>query len=290
MPKKNEKFVLTQENYYGEQANKLYMSKSQFHSFQMCEAATLAEINGEWERGPSVALSVGSFIDAALDSDEELQKFCESHPEIYTAKKELKAEYKKASESVARTKMDRLFTLLMSGEKQVILEGTIGGVKFRGKADVINNVEICKQIMAEFPDTAEILGGPYCEGCIVDLKSTKDFEPIWSDSEGRKVNWCDFYGYPTQGAVYRELYRQMTGKKLPFVICGVTKETQPDIGAFAFPGAHLDAALHEVEQMAPHYQAVKNGTVAPVRCGHCNYCKATRKLDRIVNYKEFDFM
>ena len=40
------RFVLTDENYYSREADILYMSCSQFQSFQTCEAATMARLRG----------------------------------------------------------------------------------------------------------------------------------------------------------------------------------------------------------------------------------------------------
>lgn len=289
--------TITHENYYGPEANKEFMSKSQFSSWQKCEAATLAEINGEYVRETTVALLVGGYIDAALDSPEELEKFKAEHPEIVNSRSktgELKAEYKHADYVVERVKSDRLLSLLTGQaeetrdhvQKQVILVGKIGGVKFRGKADFLLDAYACKLIMAEFPETAEALGGPFTEGAIVDLKSAKDFASVWSEAEGRRVNWADAYGYPFQGGIYVELYRQMTGKSLPFILAAVTKEKEPDIKAAYIAHNELAAALRIVEVNAPVYQRVKRGKVAPIRCESCEWCRRTKKLTNIINYKE----
>jgi len=39
---------LNSENYYSLEANRAFMSYSQFKSFQECEAAALAEVRGEY--------------------------------------------------------------------------------------------------------------------------------------------------------------------------------------------------------------------------------------------------
>ena len=52
-----------------------YMSKSQFNSWQKCEAATLAELEGTYTRPASNALAVGSYVDAALDGPEAFAQF-----------------------------------------------------------------------------------------------------------------------------------------------------------------------------------------------------------------------
>lgn len=288
---------LNRRTYYGPKANRTYMSKSQFSNFECCEAATLAELNGEWKPEPSVALLVGSYIDAALDSAKELARFKEEHPEILNSRTgELKADYKQAEQIVKRCKADRLFALLTGNapetrkhvKRQVIFTGEIGGVPFRGKADYLLDETACKVIMAEFPDASEALGGPFTEGAIVDLKSAKDFASVWVESEGRWVNWISAWDYEMQGAIYRELYRQMTSKSLPFCIVAATKEKVTDLDALYVPSADLDAALEYVEEQAPLYQNVKQGKVTPLRCGKCDYCKSTRTLTKIRNYKELD--
>ena len=288
---------LNRRNYYGPKANREFMSKSQFSNWQRCEAATLAELNREWEPEPSVALLVGGYIDAALDSPKELARFKEEHPEILNSRTgELKADYKQAELIVKRCKSDRLFALLTGNapetrkhvKRQVIFVGEIGGVPFRGKADYLLDETACKIIMAEFPDASEALGGPFTEGAIVDLKSAKDFSSVWVESEGRRVNWISAWDYEMQGAIYRELYRQMTGKTLPFVIVAATKEKVTDLDALYIPSTDLDAALEFVEEQAPLYENVKQGRAEPIRCGRCDYCKATRELTKIRNYKELD--
>jgi len=56
--------MLTAENYFSQENNMKYMGASQFKSFMNCEAAALAEIKGEFEREKTVALLVGSYVDA----------------------------------------------------------------------------------------------------------------------------------------------------------------------------------------------------------------------------------
>lgn len=285
---------LTNANYYGPEANREYMSKSQFGSWQECEAATLAELVGEYTPEKSTALLVGGYIDAALDSPEELAKFRAAHPEMFKKDGGLKADFVQAEQIVARCLSDRLFCLLTGNapetkdhvQRQFVLVGQIAGVPFRGKADYLLDEEACKIIMAEFPETVEALGGPFTEGAIVDLKSTKDFGQVWDEKAWAKVNWIDAWDYPAQGGVYQELLRQMTEKTLPFVIVAATKEKTTDIGAFYIPQGDLDAALRVVEDNAPVYQDIKLGKVEPMRCENCAYCRSTKKLTGIRNYKE----
>lgn len=278
--------TLTNQNYFGREASEKFMSVSQFKAFQKCEAAALAEIRREYIRPETTALLVGSYVDAKLEGPEAFGQFVSEHPEMFKKDGNLKAEFVQAEQIYQRITSDRLLSLLLSGKKQVIVTGEIAGVPFRGKIDSLDDEELCKLIMKEFPSTAEVLGGPFTEGAIVDGKIMRDFAPVWSEKEGRKVNWVDSWGYVLQGAAYREMYRQMTGKTLPFILGAATKEAEADLAALYVPHGELDAGLHILEENAPIYQEVKEGKREPIRCECCAYCRATKKLTGIRNYKE----
>jgi hypothetical protein len=72
---------------------------------------------------------------------------------------------------------------------------------------------------------------------------------------------------------------------LPFILAVGTKEKETDIAALYIEDADLSAKLQEVEALAPHFQDIKEGKIAPIRCEKCDYCKATRNLSKIINYK-----
>lgn len=73
---------------------------------------------------------------------------------------------------------------------------------------------------------------------------------------------------------------------LPFILAVGTKEDSPDLEALYVTDADLAAKLAEVEDAAPRYQAIKEGRIQPIRCEHCDYCKATKRLTAIVNYRD----
>lgn len=277
---------LTAKNYFGREAAQKYMSVSQFKAFQKCEAAALAEVRGEYTRPETTALLVGSYVDAKLEGEKAFKQFVAEHPEMFKKDGNLKADFVQAEKIFERIQSDRLLSLLLSGRKQVVLKGKIAGVPFRGKIDSLLDVEICRTIMEEFPDNVEILGGPFCEGAIVDGKVMKDFDPIWSDDAGHKISFADFWGYPLQGSAYRELWRQKTGHILPFILAAATKEDETDINALWVPPGELDAGLRIIEENAPIYQEIKLGKREPIRCESCAYCRSTKKLTTIRNYKE----
>ena len=267
--------ALTAENYYSAEMNMAYMSASQYKDFEKCEAAALAELRGEYTPASSTALLVGGFIDAYFSGESALYQA--QHPEIFKRDGQLKAEYVHAQDVINRMLEDRLYTLLMSGRKQVIKTGFIAGVPFKIKIDSLLDREECEAIVKEFPGTAAALG--FGDGAIVDQKAMKDFSDVWSDTECRRVPFWEYYGYDIQGAIYQEI----DGRSLPFVLAVGTKEAVPDLCAMYIPDDHLAAKLAEVEDAAPRYQASRDGREKPRRCEKCDWCKMTRTLDRIVN-------
>ena len=81
--------------------------------------------------------------------------------------------------------------------------------------------------------------------------------------------------------------RQNTGLTLPFYIAAVTKEKpEPDLCVYYIPDETLSEALETVKHLAPRFQKIKNGELQPQRCEKCNYCKFTKVLTTIVDYKE----
>ena len=271
--------ILTAENYYSREANMEYMSVSQFKAFDRCQAAAMAELRGEYAPAASTAMLVGGYVDAWFSG--ELPLFQAQHPEIFKRDGTLKSEYIKAQEIISRMESDDLFSLLMAGKKQVILTGEIAGVPFKGKVDSLLDAEACQNIVKLFPETAEVLGESP-RGAIVDQKVMRDLRPVWSDEDHSKLPFVEAYGYDIQGAVYREL----ESHGLPFVLAVGTKEAVTDLAALTISDADLTSALYQVEDRAPYYQKIKRGELQPRRCEHCDYCKATRQLTGIIDYRD----
>ena len=118
---------LTKDNYFSQEAMMEYFSVSQFKAFQKCEASALAELNGEYKKEATTSLLVGSYVDAYYEGD--LTGFIEQHPEILKRDGTLRSEYIKADDIIRRTQKDRLFSMYMNGEPQVIMIGELFGEK-----------------------------------------------------------------------------------------------------------------------------------------------------------------
>ena len=254
---------LTNRNYYSRKMNRHYISVSQFKAMERCQAAALAEINGEFEREETTALLVGSYVDSYFEGT--LDKFKAEHPDIFKRDGTLKAEYIQAEAIIQRIERDKLFTEYMSGEKQVIMTGEICGVPVKIKVDSLH------------PDK------------IVDLKIMRDFESIY-DSEKGKLPYFEAWGYDLQAAVYQEIVRQNTGKTLPFYLATATKEKVPDIDIVHINPKSLDFALGHFKANVEMYDAIKKGVIPPERCEKCAYCKETKVLTEPTDSEEFYLM
>lgn len=273
--------MLCEENYFSQENEKHYTGSSQIKAFMQCEAKELAKINGTWQDKPSKALLVGSYVDAAVS--ETLDIFKAQHPEIYTQKGTLKAEFQQADYIVERINRDEMFKKYISGNHQTIMTAAYNymtGCWYNEKeamqlTHVDGNIIYIKiKIDSYFPDKA-----------IVDLKCVKDFKPLWNEKSKEKQNFIDYWGYTLQAALYQKVVEVNTGKKLPFFIAAVTKEEEPDIALLSIDQETLDNQLTIIEQVLPRVSKIKLGIEKPIRCEHCDYCKFTKKITQIIDYK-----
>lgn len=245
---RRKKLELDQNNYYSPEANQKYFSVSQYKDFMQCEAMALAKIRGEYKPEMTRAMLTGSFVDSYFEGT--LDQFMKEHPAVFTRKQELRSEFRKANEIIARIRSDELFMKFMSGEKQRIMTFDLFGVPWKMKMD------------------------SYLPGiCITDLKVVARFKSL------------PFWRYDLQGAVYQAGVLLNTDELLPFYLAVATKERTIDLDIFQIPDSTINMALSEIERNIQHYADVKQGLVPPVYCGKCDYCKSIKDA-RIRNYNE----
>ena len=248
---------LTAKNYFTANSNKKYCGSTQFKQFLKCPARAMAILEGRLQEEESTALLVGSYVDSWFEGT--LDQFKEEHPNIFKRDGSLKAEYEKANEIIERVSRDELFMKYMGGRKQVIKTGMIDGVPFKIKLD------------------------SYHKGkALVDLKVIKDFKPIWNEEYGIKEDFIHYWGYHYQAAIYQAI----EGHKLPFYICAVTKENEPDLAVIEIPQEWIDSAMAEIKNHIGVIQAIKQGEIEADRCESCDYCKSTKKLTRVISAEE----
>ena len=96
------------------------------------------------------------------------------------------------------------------------------------------------------------------------------------------VPFAQAWGYDIQGAIYQAV----EGHMLPFLLAVGTREEPADLAALYIPDDALRAKLYEAEDLAPRFQAIKEGREEPRRCERCPWCRATRTLRTIVDFRE----
>ena len=245
---------LTNSNYYTTEANRAFWSTSLFKAFDKCEARGLAMVNGEYEQPETDALLIGSYVDAYFAN--ELDSFIKRDGDkVFKKNGEMYAKFTNANAMIDRIERESVLMDFLQGEKQTIKTAEMLGVKWRVKMDVYNGERI------------------------VDLKTVKDFEPIYKKGFGF-MSWVEYWGYDIQGAIYQRVEQIATGrdKPLPFYIVAVTKEAVPDVDLIEIPQYMLDAAFAVVESKIDRFDLVKLGEIEPKRCGTCDYCKLTKQI------------
>ena len=253
---------LTNQNYFSQEAEQYYTGSTQIKNFLHCETETLAKINGEWVEETSDALLASSYIDEYFSGT--LEQFKSEHPKMFTRNGELYAKYTHLDDVIAQAENDPKFLKYIQGKSQVIMTGKISGVPVKIKIDSLHE-----------------------DKCIVDLKAIRDLELIWNPTLGCKQNFIDFYDYILQAALYQEIVRQNTGKKLPFIIAVLTKEKISERALLNIPQEMMDEKLAFLEEYLPHVKELKEGKIQATECGKCNYYKSKAKVTDIYNYNEY---
>lgn len=270
---------LNESNYFSQEASQHYMSASQLKRFMLCESLALAEIRGDFIREETTSLLVGGFVDAHFSGT--LSQYTAAHPQIYTNKGTLRADFQQALELIDFIQADPLMMAMMQGDLQRILTGEIAGVPFRGKLDVLLSAKQCRHIATLYPDLAEYL--LMADGAIVDLKIMRDLNAVFVPGAGRQ-SFIAAWQYDLQLAIYQELISQ----KLPCFILAATKEKQPDKALIHIPQYMLDAALSSAESLIPRYQHLKSHPEEATACGQCDWCRQTKMLTGAVDADDLE--
>lgn len=247
---------LNNDNYYSQKANQAYFSVSQVKDFLKCEAYAMAKINGEWVEPPTTPMLIGSYVDSYFEGT--LEAFKARTPEIFKKDGSLKSDYIKAENIIQRVEKEELFMKCMSGEKQVIMTGELFGAKWKIKMD------------SYIPHEA-----------IVDLKVVQKIRDI-SYKNGWKQSFIEKWGYDLQLGIYQEIVRQNTGETLPCIIAAVDKQDYPDLDCILIPDEQLEFQRRELRWKMQRIIDVKNYNEKPKRCGVCDYCRATKKLEKLI--------
>lgn len=273
---------LTEKNYYSPTANKEFMSASQFKAFSRCEAMAVAELSGEYKAPKSRALLLGSFVDEMLTGTPKsqikfiaencLEIFQQSSPlmrvsdvegclsgmsNIFASQNKPYADILQAVSTISRITEQPLMMHYLGGNHQKIMTGEIEGVPFKIKMD--------SYVEGEFIADLKYMSS---------LRSPNLFTPM-----------IGYWGYDLQAAIYQEIVRQNTGKRLPFYFVVATKEKPAHLEVGQINQFNIDLALERVMHNAPRYQQIKLGEIEPMRCEEyeCDYCTTTKVITEAID-------
>lgn len=264
---------LSQSNYYSNDQDWLTQSKSWFWKFEQCEAEALAELKGDWEpQQDDTPLLVGNYLHSYFESPEAHQKFIEEHADELCKygkpERGIKKQFQDADKMIHTLESDPTFQKVYQGDKEVIVTGTIFGVKWRGKID-------CLDLEHHM---------------FYDLKTVDDFHKKHRAPDQRApVSFAEARGYDMQMAVYKELIKQTFDVECTPLIIAVSKQKVPDKGIFSIPDYLMDYRMEQIKNDQPHIQAVKEGREKPVPCGHCDYCRSDKVLNDVIDIDQIPF-
>lgn len=253
--------IISKENYYTPEADLNTFSVSQYKLFKQCEAKALAKVKGEYRQADNDAFLLGKYVHSW--SEGTLEEFKNENPALFSTrgatKGQLKSSFMVANKMIETLEKDSVCMKFLEGEKEVLIQGELFGVKWRGMVDILN----------------------INKGFFADLKTTQGIYKKYSG-----FNFIENYGYIEQMAVYRELIKQQFGKDLIPYIVAVTKEDIPDKAVIRIDKGYTDSKLQEMEFYVERFQAIKDGKVDPVGCGSCDYCKSVNKISRILSLSD----
>lgn len=269
---------LNAENYHSPEANKQYMSVSQYKSFKECEAKAKATIDGRYKRPETKAFLIGKYNHKWCEGNLQ-QQFLEENRQDFIDLKLIKkngapnAELERMDNVVLPAcEADEVIMLLLEGEKEVIFTTMLFGIPFKVMLDVYNRPE----------------------GYISDPKFVADMDRKWNKKEFKYESFIEHYSYDMQMVVYAEVERIETGNKKPLSsnLIVITKEPVPHKKVFIdfdAPSVRKEL-LGRLEADLPHIMAVKNGEVEPINCGECAYCKSTMETQIVPYWSIIDGM
>lgn len=265
---------LSSENYYSLEADREYMSCSQFEDFLSCEAAAVAKIRGLYEPKKSKAFLVGNYFHTAFEGPEAHAAFKQqNYDDIYTKQGKLRADFERADMMIDAALSDEKIKQLadMPGENEKIMTGKLFG-HYPWKIRLDKYIEKPR--------------------LIIDWKTVSNIRALeWNADEGTKVSFVRNFRYLFRAAVYIEIEKQYTGNDSDpaFWLACISKEDPPDKELVSLNHRQtLDFELEKVKEKIWRFSEIKAGRIMPKRCGKCPYCRSTKKIRSVISFFELD--
>lgn len=274
---------LTSDNYYSLEADREYLSCSQYDAFCECEAKAFAKLQGRFVPEETKALKIGKYFHAYFEGQDEFKAYCDANFYDIFKTKETKArgleitgkysDYELADKMIEVAEKDPVIKRFidMSGENERIMTGKLFGLyPWKIRLD---------KYMPE-------------ERMVLDWKTVANiWELQWNSYYGQKVSFVENYGYLMRAAVYCEIEKQVTDNTVDpaFILVCISKQDPPDKEIIILNHRQrLDYELELMRERLGRIQRIRNGDILPKRCGYCDYCRSTKRLSGVIEYYKLE--
>lgn len=278
-----EEFILTEENYYSFESNKLFMSASQFGEWKSCEASAVAQfVTGEYVPEPKECFIEGNYVHRSLLQPKKLEEYIKEYEsEIVSGqgktKGEVKSPYKICDRSIEAFKAQPAFNKLLElcPEREKILTFEMFGIDWKCALDASSFNMLC-----DIKTTSGILKEHWKESTTVEEK-------------GAYVSFIELFNYYRQMAIYAEGMKlnDLADDHIKVHILAVEKVAKgktPNVEWF-----YLDAKqrfieeLEEVRLNIPRILELKSGEEKPKNCNRCDYCLQNKIIKAPITLQGF---
>ena len=219
-----------------------------------------------WVDVPTTAQEVGQYVHSWSAGTQE--EFMMNHRTMFTKALTLRADYLVSNTMIDCLEEDPFVMSYLDGEKETIMTAELFGTDWK----IMMNVQsIISRRIVDLITTRSIIG------------------KVWDEAARRYVSFIELYKAPLKAAIYSEVERLAMGRAAEdwseFMIVAVSKENYPNKAVLNMTNPkRLAAELAAVQAAMPRLIALKAGLDEPIRCETCNYCRATKVLNKVIHY------
>ncbi len=278
-------FQLSDNNYYSPEANRAFMSCSQYEDFLSCEARAMAKIHDRWKDEDTQAFLVGKYFHTHFEGEEAFKEFCQANfDDIFKTRTRTDRKTKEVTIEVVGkyAPFEQADRMIEAAENDPVIKRYID-------APGENEKIMTGQMFGRIPWRIR-LDKYITDPCrtIIDWKTVANIrEAKYNEKLGQRASFVENYSYVMRAAVYTEIEKQFSDSKglAPFYLVCLSKEDPPDKEFIEM--LHPDRFAGELEIIAEdmvRIQAIKDGLIRPRRCGHCAYCRSTKIIKEPLPY------
>jgi len=283
--------ILNAENYFSLEADRGFMSCSQFKIWDLCELQAYHRyVLGTTKQKDKKCFDEGHFVHSYFEGREEFHKHFYENIEKYTCEKGrapnkvrvLRSEFKKALRACIKANRDNYIRTAMVGESEKIFTGKFAGTEWKIKVDRVTKDEPYRFSDLKYVKTLQ--RDYWVNGYLDDYGDFKKEQEnhLWFE-KNIKTYFYEHWNYWQRFAVYWKVLYVATGKSFTPYLPAISKEVPADIEVYGFADEfRLKMELDYIEEKMPRILDVKLGREKPKGCGKCALCRKYKKITRIV--------